>query len=289
MKTILTLSKKCGCTLNIDGADRCDYVDLINQTLFNFAYDSTVSVNFLYSVECGEETTPVLNDDGMSPYSVIIHSLDGVRQKDHDEIKLKNDGWYRIIHAVLPTKKAIEEMQLEKGTVIDSFITVTGFDIPDLVYAFDTEEYKLVKANIITVQTVTDGKLEFKKVFTWKQACWEEIIETINSPLSSTVTYCGKDYFNYCKLEQAYMDKIDDLIKLYTGENGICIQNCDSFSKDNNTDIQIRDYFWMAINAIKYCIDMGMYCKALSILKCVEACNIYSSKTTSNNGDCGCS
>jgi hypothetical protein len=59
-------------------------------------------------------------------------------------------------------------MQLQKGTVIDSFITVTGFDIPDLVYAFDTEEYKLVKANIVTVQTVIDGKVEFKKVFTWK-------------------------------------------------------------------------------------------------------------------------
>lgn len=289
MKTILTLSKKCGCTLNVDGADRCDYVDLVDQTLFDFAYDSTVSVNFLYSVECGEETTPVLNDDGATPYSVIIHALDNIRQQDHDEIKLKDDGWYRIIHAVIPTKKAIEDMQLQKGTVIDSFITVTGYDIPDLVYAFDTEEYKLVKANIVTIQTVQDGKIEFKKVFTWKQACWEEIIEAINGPLTSTISFCGKDYFNYCNLEQAYINKVNDLLKLYSGDKGICGQNCDTFSKNNSSDIQIRDYFWMAINAIKYCIDMGLYCKALSILKCVESCNIYSSKSTTNNGDCGCS
>ncbi len=50
----------------------------------------------------------------------------------------------------------------------------------------------------------------------------------------------------------------------------MCTSNCNDFAKNNQSDIQLRDYYWMALNAVKYANELGNYCKALQLLNCVS-------------------
>ena len=93
-----------------------------------------------------------------------------------------------------------------------------------------------------------------------------------------------------------YVSKANDLLNIYSKDSAFC--GTGSLCKDSlnkyKSEIQIRDYLWMAINVIKYCIQNCQYLKALKVLNCVTTCAAICSdvkllkSSTKSYGGCGC-
>jgi hypothetical protein len=95
-------------------------------------------------------------------------------------------------------------------------------------------------------------------------------------------------------LYKCYISKATDLLNIYSGDANFCANNslCRDSLGTHKSEIQIRDYLWMAINVIKYCIQNCQYLKALKVLNCVTTCAGICSdikvKTLSTSKGCGC-
>ena len=295
--------------INIEGKPINQYVSSNEETLTNYTYANCVSINMIETVNCAEETTRIPNEDGSicDPYNIIIHVTqdeDNNVQYNSDctPFKFPNDGWYRFTHIVIPTKKYFVDLGFDgevnldqlKDTLIERF---GDCEMPERIVVFDTEKYcfllgEFFKYQILVTDENNNESYSFETHYDWKQITFDEVLCIIKSEFSSTIQCYSRDIVNYSYLEEAYLNKVNDLLKVY--QNEVCSQNCNDFTKSNQADIQLRDYYWMALNAVKYANELGNYCKALTLLNCVSQC---SNKDNQDNycfqlnygKGCGCS
>ena len=95
-------------------------------------------------------------------------------------------------------------------------------------------------------------------------------------------------------LYKCYISKSNDLLNIYSGDSGFCGTGslCRDTLDKHKSEIQIRDYLWMAVNIINYCVQNCQYLKALKVLNCVSSCSgICSDIKVTNNKitkGCGC-
>lgn len=298
-------------TITVEGKPISEYVNSNKETLVEYSYQNCISANIIETVDCDENTTMIPNKDGSTcdPYNIIIHATydeetDSVEYfPDVTTYFFKNDGWYRFTHLIIPTKKYYVNLGFDgqvdveqlKNDLTDRF---GDCEIPDRIVVFDTEKYcfllgELFRYQIFTKDQDNNGQYSFETHYEWRQITFDEVLCIAKSDLTSTIKCYSQDFVNYSYLEEAYINKANDLLKVY--QNGICQQNCSDFSKANQSDIQLRDYYWMALNAVKYATELCNYCKAIQLLNCVSQCgslkdgsNEYCFNLSSENG-CGCS
>lgn len=297
-------------TITIEGKPIKQYVDSNNETLTDYTYANCISANIIETVDCSDNTTRIPNQDGSTcdPYNIVIHAMydedkDAViYNPDVTKYTFKNDGWYRFTHLIIPTKSFFVSLgfdgEIDVDVLKESLMGRFGdCELPERIVTFDTEKYcfllgELFKYQILVTEQDGTEHYELETHYDWKQISFEEVLCISKSEFTSTIRCYSDDIVNYSYLEEAYINKDNDLLKVY--QNGICSQNCDDFTKSNQADIQLRDYYWMALNAVKYANELGNYCKALTLLNCVSQCNknnnedTYCFQLNYTNG-CGCS
>lgn len=190
-------------------------------------------------------------------YSIVPHT-----DIDEDEITMETDGLKQIDHFIIPTNlwfNYVAERDLN------------AFNDYSIVYFFNIEDEKFYKyiSGLITEVSI------------------DEIIE-VNTE-GTTLVKTSVNTFQLCHLEECFFQ-----LCLYLLNNMPCSDPClDVKAKGFKGEILNRDIIWMAINAIKYCIDLGQFYRAQALLEQIETCwgickNLNNNLYSSYSG-CGCS
>lgn len=172
------------------------------------------------------------------------------------EISVKFDGWFTVVHIVLPSKKWLEtELSKTEGSLIHTY---------NLVYFSDGE----------TIYKYTNEHSE--------EVTIEEILEV--NPTNTTISRISKEYVSICFLRKCYID----LCKQIFNSRGF--SHC--FER-NNIDSDLifrRDLVWMAINVIKYLTECNQLAEVERIIENLKGCNglCVSSNVTSKTNGCEC-
>lgn len=190
-------------------------------------------------------------------YSIVPHI-----DIDIDEITMEADGLKQIDHYIIPTKEWFDYV-LERD--------ISSLDEYSIVYFFNTIDEKFYKyLNGI----ITEVELD-------------EILE-VNSD-STTMIKNSVNIFQLCHLEECFFK-----LCMYLLENMPCTDPCFTEKiKGFKGEILNRDIIWMALNAIKYCIEQGQFFRAQAILEQIETCwgicGRLNNNILSNYTGCGCS
>lgn len=298
-------------TITIEGKPISQYVDSEHENLTEYQYSNCISANIIETVNCANETTRIPNEDGdtCEPYNLIIHvtydeDTNSIQYNpDVTKYMFKSDGWYRFTHLIIPTKQYFVNLGFDGEVDIDSLkeSLIDKFgdcELPERIVVFDTEKYcfllgELFKYQVLITDENNNSHYEYETHYDWREISFEEVLCIEKSTFTSTIKCYSDDLVNYSYLEEAYINKANDLLKVY--QEGLCSKSCSDFAKANQADIQLRDYYWMALNAVKYANELCNYCKALTLLNCVSQCNKNNSDQDSycfqlnySNG-CGCS
>lgn len=208
-----------------------------------FKYSDTVSVDILQH-----------NKSTETIYTDIVYTSHNATSPI--TIPIKFDGWFTIVHMVLPTKEWFEkELSKEEGSIINLY---------DIVYYSDgTNIYKYIGG--VSNETTID-----------------EIIEV--NPTNTTISKIEEDYISICFLRKCYINLCQQIF------NSRGFSTC--WNKNNiDSDLVFkRDLVWMAINVIKYLTECEQLAEAERIIEIIRGCNglCTSSDVTSKTSGCGC-
>ena len=180
---------------------------------------------------------------------------------DIDEITMNTDGLKQIDHYIIPTQEWFNYV-LERD--------ITAFDAYSIVYFFDTTEekfYKYLNGSLVQVEL-------------------NEILEV--NTTNTTIIKESLNTFQMCHLEECFYKLCKYLL-----ENMPCTDPCfDEKMKGFAGEILNRDIVWMAINAIKYCIEQQQFFRAQAIIEQMETCwgicRDLDNINSSNYKGCGC-
>lgn len=279
--------------IQINGPDVDDYAQA-NFSLTNIPYDSAISLHFITKINFDLTAELV---DNKSPYAIIIHNTTdsiNTRNVDSFQVTLPEDGYYEIVTLVIPTKNYIEDVlgYTAGSTVKDNLNTN--------IIAVDLDEGDLNFKILSHTQDEESGY--YSHIWAgWKDIELSDILVLLEQAQQScttdeiTVKKFTKSVFMYDNLYKCYISKANDLLNIYSGDSNFCSGSalCKNSLDKYKNEIQIRDYLWMAINVINYCIQNCQYLKALKILNCVSTCagicsDIKTTNTTKRTKGCGC-
>lgn len=280
--------------LRINGPEIEEYAN-IDYSLDNIPYDGAVTLYFITKVNFDLSAELLENK---SPYAVIIHNTGETiytRNADSIEVQVPADGYYEVVALVIPTTTYIEDgLGYTEGSSVKDNLNTN-------IIAAEVKEDNTVCFKILThAQDETEGY--YSHIWTgWQDISLNEILLMLEEAEQSgyidelTIRKYTQSAFVYDNLYKCYISKASDLLGLYSGDSGLCSGNSlcrDSLNK-YKSEIQIRDYLWMAINVIKYCIQNCQYLKALKVLNCVTTCagicsDIKITTTTKISKSCGC-
>ena len=177
-------------------------------------------------------------------------------KKKQVQIPVKFDGWFTVVHLVLPTKEWFErEKNKTEGSALNLY---------NIVYYSDGQYvYKYIKGEI-------------------SKATIEELIEV--NVVDTTISKIEEDYISICFLRKCYINLCKQIF------------NSRGFSpcwNKNNIDSDLifrRDLVWMAINVIKYLTECNQLAEVQRLVEMLESCNgvCVSSDVTSKTSGCGC-
>lgn len=289
----MTIENLGNLTLRINGPeiDQYAYTDF---SLDNIPYDGAVSFHFITKIN-SDLTAELL--DNKSPYMIIAHNTGeeiSTRVVDSFDVQVPEDGYYEITTLVFPTTTYVEDgLGFVPGSPVRSNLNTN-------IIAADINDSK------VTLKTLThtiDVDSPYKHIWTdWECVSLPEVLTLMELAeqkgcLNSeeiTVKKFTKSAFVYDNLFACYVSKASDLLNKYIGDGGFCSSSslCDDNLRKYKSEIQIRDYLWMAINVIKYCVQNCQYLKALKILGCTSTCagicsDIKVTKSITPSG-CGC-
>lgn len=219
--------------------------------------DTTVSVRnytFLQSITLNALTS--IKSDGtetLTVYGFVPHITDTVDESDFD---MATDGLYEVTHIILPTEAWLNSA-ISKNSL-------TGYT---LIYYYDSTSKSLKK--YINNASVSVDIAE---------------VLAVNSLDTTTIIRSDKNTFCMCRLNDCFYGMSKSLLDRY---QNTCYNKLDCIQYN----IYLRDILWMAINVIKYLIDLTQYYEAQKILENITLCNgICNASTTnvSSGGGCGC-
>lgn len=198
-----------------------------------------------------------VNADGEETYqshNVVLHDTDCM---DEDQITLPLDGLFQVSHMIIPTADWIRYVEDREPKAFDMYEMVYFYDITSKAF-YKYINHKAEKVDI------------------------NEVLE-IDS-CTSTIIREDKSTFTICHLMECFYNLCKNLLGAIPGQ---CSKNLDSIK----AQIANRDIIWMAINVIKYLIELGQYFEAQRILESVTQCGgICRDITVKSNkgGGCGC-
>lgn len=226
----------------------------------------------------------------------------------------EEDGYYKIVSYILPTKEGLQDLDLIDG--VDD-IKYNNYwrrreDGADNIIKNETAE-------ILAVDETSDSQFSClirkpnpvpnKKSSIYYWACFESLDDVIrlltaressqNYVYGTNIQVIEEYYFKYNNLYKCLLQKATELLDLYRGcgskNSGICSDDTSCNNRFSNQQIQIRDYIWMVLNAIKYAVELEDYITANNLLNCISTCNgicnngTNTKSTTKKSSGCGCS
>lgn len=208
-----------------------------------FKYSDTISIDVLQH-----------NKSKETIYTDPVYTLHNTA--DPVNIPVKFDGWFTVIHLVLPTKDWFDrESSKQEGSAIGLY---------NIVYYSDGASiYKYV-----------DGQSSETTI--------DEIIEV--NPVDTTVSRTGEDYVSICFLRKCYINLCQQIF------NSRGFSPCWNKNDIDSDLIFRRDLVWMAINVIKYLTECEQLAEVERIIETIKGCNglCVSSDVTSKTSSCGC-
>lgn len=187
-------------------------------------------------------------------YSIVPHT-----DIDIDEITMDKDGLKQIDHYIIPNGDWFDYVMERDESAFDDY---------SIVYYFRDDKFYKYHQGISTEVSIN------------------EILEV--NPENTTIIKTSVNTFQMCHLEKCFFK-----LCMYLLENMPCSDPCfvDKM-KGFKQDILNRDIVWMAINAIKYCIEQGQFFRAQAILEQIETCwgicKEVNKNLSSNYTGCGC-
>lgn len=260
MDSIFKICKKGTCGITISGLekDNDEYLSEDGEIIIstrNYAYSQTITLNVITSIKSnGEETT--------QKYEIVKHDIDCI---DESDIELPIDGLYEITHIILPNETWLEYVIGRDKGALDAY---------NLIYYYDSKLDSFMK--YINEKSI--------------QASVEEILEVNAIPpadiqdKTTTIIRGDKNTFCICHLNECFYKLCKNLLWDLPGR-------CQNKLDDIKLQIYNRDIIWMAINVIKYLIELSQYYEAQRILEdvtqCGGICKDVDKQVTGGN-NCGC-
>ena len=209
-----------------------------------FKYSDTISIDVLQH-----------NKSKETVYTDPVYTLHNTA--DPVNIPVKFDGWFTVIHLVLPTKDWFDkESSKQEGSAIGLY---------NIVYYSDGASiYKYVNGQ--SSETTID-----------------EIIEV--NPVDTTVSRTGEDYVSICFLRKCYINLCQQIF------NSRGFSPCWNKNDIDSDLIFRRDLVWMAINVIEYMTEFNQLAEVERVIEQIGGCNGLCKsefKQIPNHG-CGCS
>lgn len=208
-----------------------------------FKFSDTVSVDVLQHNKVQET---VYRDPTYTP-----HDNSGLIQ-----IPVKFDGWFTVIHIVLPSKQWFEsELSKAEGSALGLY---------NIVYFSDgVNIYKYIDESI-------------------SQVTIDEVLEV--NPIDTTISKTDRDYVSICFLRKCYINLCQQIF------NDRGFSSCWNKNKVDSELVYKRDLVWMAINVIKYLTECEQLAEVQRIIETLQGCNglCISSNITSRTNGCGC-
>lgn len=276
------------CSITITDLNQELYSDSTILQKHSYPYLQSVTINVLTHLSSEDERTLVASE--ITEHFVSVSDATGVETyvTDEAEMTFGNDGLYEVKHIILPTKEYI------LNNLSDQL-----FDIyPSGVYFVDDETlFKLVRTdNLVKHHShhhhehyCIDHKHEKP------QHIYDELSEGFSVRLveidelsernaeGTTIFEEVKNTFSICHLKECFNRICKDLLNKLCG-------TCNG-ATEYATDIYNRDIIWMALNVIKYCLELGQYYEAQRILEqvssCGEICSQYDRQPLKAKS-CGC-
>ena len=209
-----------------------------------FKYSDTVSIDVLQH----NKTTETVYRDPIYTKHDTLQPIN---------IPVKFDGWFDIIHLVLPSIEWFNrEIDKSEGSALGLY---------DLVYFSDgIDIYKYLDGNVSQVTII-------------------EVLEV--NPINTTVSKTNRDYVSICFLRKCYINLCQQIFE----DRGF--SRCWNKNKVDSELIYKRDLVWMAINVIKYLTECEQLAEVERIIETIQGCNglCVSSNLTSKTNGCGCS
>lgn len=172
----------------------------------------------------------------LESYSLVPHT-----DIDIDEITLEKDGLKRIEHIIIPTYEWLDYVRQREEASLDQYTN-------GVYYLGRDDSFYKYKQGVITEVSI------------------DEILEV--NQQNTTLIKTSLHTMELCHLEECFFK-----LCMYLLENMPCTDPCfDSKAKSFSTEIMNRDIIWMALNAIKYCIEQQQFFRAQKILERVETC-----------------
>ena len=264
-------------------------------SLTNIPYDGAITVYFITKIN--QDLTLELLDN-KSPYMIIVHNVGDdiyTRNADSFEVELPSDGYYEITALVIPTVTFIED-----GLGIMPGADVSG-NVHTNIIAANINETGVSFYTLTRTNSTNEDPYQYMWA-NWKSITIDEILELIakeeeaNTLNSNTVTVqqYTKSAFMFDNLYACYIKRAQNLLNVFASDKNFCAEGslCSESANKYKYDIQLRDYLWMAVNVISYCIQNGQYLKALKVLNCVSSCGNICKDTKSKlkqiSQGCGC-
>lgn len=172
------------------------------------------------------------------------------------QIPVKFDGWFTVVHIVLPSKKWFEsELSKTEGSVLGAYNIVYFSDGIDI--------YKYINGNILQVTI-------------------DEILEI--NPVNTTISKTQKDYVSICFLRKCYINLCQKIF------NDREFSSCQNKNRIDGELVYKRDLVWMAINVIKYLTECKQLAEVERIIETIQGCNglCTSTNITSKTNGCNC-
>lgn len=279
-------------TLRINGPEAEQYT-FLDYNLKNLPYDGTISVHFLAKINF--DLTADLVDD-KSPYAIIIHN-DGedisTRNLDSFTATVPEDGYYQLTTLVIPTVQYIEDgLGYIPGSIVNDNLNT------NIIAAEVQDENTVCFKQLIHTQNPESNYYEHMWVG-WEDITISDILITLEQAEESknleevTVKKYQQSIFVIDNLYKCYIEKANNLLNIYTGDKNFCSGDslCLDSLNSHKFEIQIRDYLWMAINVINYCVQNCQYLKALKVLNCITTCAGICKEVkvkNTNQRSCGC-
>lgn len=290
------VEQKCDCSIKV--MPITDYPEY--NTLYNPTWEDSAVFTLIYKI----------NIDGsreLVDKHTSLHVIDNKPQREVYTIDSLNDGWYKVLSFIVPTKQyLVNELNMVDGfddLEYQQCATVENQLKPELEIIVAGDESSPTKFSF-TGRKANPSPYKSSGLYYWMQVTdindlieETETREVVDGYLYGTnIKVLEEDYFSYCNLYKCLISKATELFDSYQGCSGkgysIC-KDSDKGCKSNvdETKIQIRDYLWMVINAIKYAIECEDYETANKLLNCISSCSGICNETSNKNkqSGCGCS
>lgn len=261
MDSIFKICKKGTCGITVSGLekDNDEYLDEGNDIIVstrNYAYSHTITLNTLTAIKSN-------GTESITEVDIVPHDVDCI---DESDMEMAIDGLYQIAHIILPTEVWLQYVLDRDATALTIYNKI-------YIYNRELEEFqKYIESELVSVPI-------------------EEVLAVNAEPpvnitdKTSTIIRSDKNTFCTCYINECFYKICKNLLTELPNK---CPTKLDLLK----VDIYNRDLIWMAINVIKYLLELKQFYEAQRVLEnitfCGNLCKDVMNKSLKGGG-CGCS